>query len=151
MKMRFFVSIISVILVSAIFAAGRSKNEELHGTWINEEYKGTTMPFAIQIYKPDGTYQYFRLGASAWLQDVEGTEEGWIKAYSGPYEIIEKWTDEEGNLWYEIEKHYTAMHKLFVLIKISGSGNILEYVFSKLEFAEDIDPNASTYGIFYRQ
>ena len=150
MKTRMFVSIL-ILVLAVLIIAGRAKKEELHGTWINEEYKGSNIPMAIQIYKPDGTFQYLRLAALSWEEDVERTEEGWIKGYEGPYEIIEKWTDEGGSVWYKTENHVTETDKHFVLIKINGSGSVLEYVWRQIEFAEGIDPNAATYGIFYRQ
>ena len=151
MKSRTLCIIFVLLTMVMVVIAGGSKKEELYGTWINEDIKGATPPTAIQVYKPDGTFQYFRLEAKSWEQEVEKNEEGWIHCYSGPYEIIEKWTDEEGNVWYKIEIHLSPIDKYFALIKINGSSNILEYDLRRIEFAEDINPNASTYGIYYRQ
>jgi hypothetical protein len=151
MKTRIILYVFMVLIFPTIIIASGNKKEELYGTWINEEYKGTSLPLAILIYKPDGTYQYCRLEAASWEQDIERTKEGWIKSMFGTYKIAEKRTDDEGNIWYKIEKHITANKKHFVLIKIDCSGNILEYVYRQAEFAEDIDPNAATYGIYYRQ
>jgi len=150
MKMRFSVLIITVILVSTISVAGGSKKEELYGIWVNYEYKGSSPPF-MTIFKPDGTYQDYRLEAFVWELDVEKTEEGWINAGFGPYEIIEKWTDEGGNIWYKIESIAGANEKSFNLMKISDSGNTLEYMLGKAGYAEETDPNDVKYRIYYRQ
>ena len=45
MKTRYCIMVITVILVSAISVAGGSKKEELYGTWVNDEYEGSTPPF----------------------------------------------------------------------------------------------------------
>ena len=149
MKMRFGVLIMSVILVSTILVAGGSKKEELYGTWVNYEYKGST-PFFMNIYNPDGTYQDYRLEASAWEVDVEKTDEGWIKAGFGPYEIIEKWTDEDGSIWYKTESLF-GNEKFFSLMKLSDSGNTLEYMLGRIGYPEEIEPNDVKYRIYYCQ
>ena len=150
MKIRTSVSIM-ILVLSVFIIAGGSKKEDLHGIWINDEYKTANIPFAILIFDFDGTYQYNYFEAASWEADVERTEEGWITGFFGQYKIAEKRIDDDGNIWYKIEMYAGATLNHHVLVRISGSSNILEYVYRKAKYAEDIDPNTHTYGIYYRQ
>ena len=153
MTMRFCVLIISVILVSAIFVAGGSKKEELYGTWVNEEYKGSTPPFGMVVYNPDGTWEDFRTEASPWEKDVEILEGGWINATYGTYTIEDEWTDSDGNVWYKVEEVIGGFEKFYLLMKISDSNRDLEYMVGRVDYLAEIDPNDAQYRyrIYYRQ
>ena len=93
---------ILVVVVPVLFAGG-SKKEELHGTWINEEYKGSTPPFGKLVHNPDGTWEQFRKEEAPWEPDVEKLESEWISADYATYTIEDKWTDSDGNVWYKVE------------------------------------------------
>ena len=151
--MRFRVLIISVILVSAIFVAGGSKKEELYGTWINDEYKGSTAPQGINVYKPDGTYEVGRKESASWEKDIEISEGEWHMWVYGTYIIKDKWTTADGNVWYKIVYNFYDADKVYTLMKISDSNNTLEIMVSGLDFPKEIDPNDDPYHyrIYYRQ
>ena len=62
-------------------------NEELYGTWINDNAMPPQYPKKT-VYFPGGRKQY------ANISDTEPFEED-------TEEIAEKWTDSEGNIWYK--------------------------------------------------
>ena len=153
MTMRFGVLIIWVILVSAIFVAGGSKKEELFGTWINDEYKGSTAPHGINVYNPDGTYEVGRKEPASWEKDVEISEGGWHMWVYGTYTIADKWTTADGNVWYKVQYNFYDLDKVYTLMKISDSNNTLEIIVSGIDYPEEIDHDADPYHyrIYYRQ
>jgi len=75
----------------------------------------------------------------------------------GTYVLTEKWIYSEGNVWYKrlisvITERLTA----YELIKVSGSGNILERQivtgnYSYGDYLSELYPNKSLYSILYRQ
>ena len=160
MKTRTLISVLFLISIFVMTAPvsfeGGSKKEELYGTWINEEYKDTTPPFEIEVYNPDGTYESFRTEVAPWEKDVEILEGGWIRDAFRTYKIEDKWIDSEGNVWYKVEAitggYEKRPYKVCLLMKISDSNRILEYMYGKGEYYEEIDPSKVpyTYRIYYR-
>ena len=143
---------ILVVVVPVLFAGG-SKKEELHGTWINEEYKGSTPPFGKLVHNPDGTWEFFRKEAAPWETDVEVLEGGWIGGGFGTYTIEDEWTDSDGNVWYKVEAVIGGLEKFYLLMKISDSNRVLEYMVDGVDYREEIDPTDVPYHyrILYRQ
>jgi hypothetical protein len=78
-------------------------------------------------------------------------EGGWINAGYGPYSIEDKWTDENGNIWYKIEYVTGAFEILYDLIKISDSNKTMEIMHGRVGYATEIDPESVKYRIYYRQ
>jgi hypothetical protein len=124
-------------------------NEEIYGTWVNDEM----MPQKVVI-DPDGSMAYY-----------------FPASYSKPYqgwksEIVKKWTDSEGNIYYQTYDTLTfggtMEHTRFQCLKrISESGAVLEWnwvtvsKFSPEKFPSAIDPtknavDVSGYLIFHR-
>ena len=148
---------ILVVVVPVLFAGG-SKKEELHGTWINEEYKGSTHPFEIQVFHPDGTFDFYETEKAPWETEVEVLEGGWIHSVMFTYTIEDKWIDFDGNVWYKVETVQGGIkekvQRLYLLMRISDSNRVLEYMVNRLgEYHEEIDPSdvPYTYRIYYRQ
>ena len=127
-------------------------SEELYGTWTNEEYKSTSPPFEKEVYNPDGTYEYFRTEVAPWEKDVEILEGGWIRGTFGTFTIEDKWIDADTNVWYKVVA-YDGDYRVFLLMKVSNSNNILEYMFSFIDYPVEIDTNnvQGKYVIYYRQ
>jgi len=148
--------IILVVAVPVLFAGG-SKKEELHGTWINEEYKGNTPPFEKHVITPDGTMQFFKTEVAPWEPDIEVLEGGWMPCDSHAYTIEDKWVDSDGNDWYKGEAQVGGYEKIaptaYLLMKISDSNRVLEYMVGRIDYHEELDPTAVkyTYRIYYRQ
>jgi hypothetical protein len=63
------------------------ENEELYGTWVNEDYNSNSK-YAIFEWKADGTFIVYR----------KTTED--LPWEDGTYTITDKWTDSNGDVWY---------------------------------------------------
>ena len=164
MKASSFVSVLILVLAVMVISEGCATkkrmvkdSEELYGTWINEEYKGSTPPFGKNVYNPDGTMEFFRTEAAPWETDIEVSEGGWIGGDSYTYTIEDKWTDSDGNVWYKVKavegghEHGQTFH---LLMKISDSNRVLEYMVGRVGYHEDIDytvTSSYTRRIYYRQ
>ncbi len=146
MKTRKFVSILIIVLIicSAVIAVGGKKEEELYGTWVNSDYNESAETAKI-IVDPDPGIR----------DDANGTVIGYLResdeqpAGRFTFRIEEKWIDDEGNIWYKIEAFsHTRYNHLW---KISNTGNTLEYVRTRPNYPDEIDPNHPNYRILYRQ
>lgn len=119
-------------------------NEELYGTWVNEDsYPQKSVDFA-------GGYKDFQL-----LSDAAPIGEGTL-------DIFAKWKDGEGNVWYKVFGTVTsggyAGTKYQFLCRISKSGKTRESVniwpvtsFDPKHFPSNIDPKDETYRLLNRQ
>ena len=166
MKNRTFVSILilglAVLIIAGSCATKKSMvkdSEELYGTWINEEYKSpSTPPFKIHVINPDGTMGFFRTETSVWEKDVEVLENGWIPCDHYTYTIENKWVDSDGNVMYKVEAIGSGYEKnpvrILLLMKISDSNNVLEYMVNRVDYDETIDyseTNSYIRRIYYRK
>jgi hypothetical protein len=148
--------LISILVVPNLFAEG-SKKEELYGTWINEEYKGSTSPFDIMVISHKGTIHFYTTEASVWETEIERLENGWIPCDFHTLTIEDKWIDSEGNVWYKIVAdgggYEKRVVKSYLLMKISDSNKVLEYMVGRKGYREVLDPTEVkyVYRIYYRQ
>ena len=123
MKTRTLVSILVLVLAVLIISEGYATDKKVtkkdyrfvSGTWINEEYN--SKPFREKyVVRRDGTFDRYNRTSDAGKQ---GT---------GHYEIIEKWIDSEGNIWYKM--HVWSGVKVegqpvsYELDKFSNSGKV---------------------------
>ena len=158
MKTRALVSILILALAVVIIAGScatekkayvAKENEELYGTWINEDYNNTTgiiRHYAKEIRNPDGTFALY-------LNEFD------TKPYMiGKSIITDSWTDSEGNIWFKEEYYIGAYFEgkkvsEYRLTKISNSGRTLEGVDNAAiaGYPTEIDPTNSWYHILYRQ
>jgi hypothetical protein len=153
MKTRTMVSIL-IIVLAVLFIAGscatgkkasvieRDIFKELSGTWVNEDYLGTWMYYEQKlIIYPDGKHEYYPL-----TTDTNPTRQGYFLT------ITETWTDSEGVIWYKsiLERDETV----YVLGKISNSGNKWEWIGDGIEIPIEWDTSKTRYvyyDIRYRQ
>ena len=90
-RMLFLVVLIMVVLLIAGSCATGKKayvtqeDEELYVAWINTEYDFRSPPAKV-VYHPDGTLEVYWTTKSN--NKIDGTSR-----------IIEKWTEDEGNIW----------------------------------------------------
>jgi hypothetical protein len=131
-------------------------NEELYGTWTNEN--ASTMQPQKSINFPGGYKAYEKITDTSPFE--EGTEQ-----------IAEKWTDSEGNVWYKIINVITLGivpsgpykgydykgWKIQCLQKVSNSGTVREWTWVQVPafdpslYPTKIDPTDSQhYAIVYR-
>ena len=140
--MKYRVFLILALFVARPLAAQQyvsQENEEIYGTWVNTDYSGGYNEEQKIVIHPDGLELY---GMAA------------FDFHSGKdrYTILEKWKDENDNIWYK--RHIFASYgKWSDLTRISQDQSVMEYVFSYVvsKIPEKIDPNHKNYRIYYRQ
>ena len=145
MKTRMLTSILILVLIvcTAVLMGSKKKEEELYGTWINTNYN-TVAKMAKYVFKPESI-----------RDDADGMYTLYVRDYDeNPYESVsfrieDKWTDDEGNIWYKFEPF--AVFKYYALFKMSDSGQTLEMIFSNQDYPTEMDPTDIEYRIYYRQ
>jgi hypothetical protein len=71
-------------------------DEEIYGTWINKQYSGlSSMRPQKSVVTADGYKRYLM------LTDSGASQEGTVQ-------IVSKWTDAEGNIWYRTFRTVTS-------------------------------------------
>ena len=118
-------------------------HEELYGTWTNEK-----MFPPKWVMRSDGIYEQCNSIAKT------------VPFERGEFEIWKKWTDSEGNIWYDAAcTVVSGVHPGFMFQatwKISESGNVAEWVrrhvsrFDQSYFVSTIDSKDLSYR-FYRR
>ncbi len=144
-------SLMILLFVSGASGFGQEKyipkpDEELYGTWINEQMNPPRM-----VRSPDGSFAgYF---PATYSKPFQG----------GESEIFRKWTDSEGSVYYETFDTFTFGSPMFNktqdLWKVSKSGKVLEMIRLVVgDFRPDrfptfdtkIDHMSTEYFIYYR-
>jgi hypothetical protein len=153
MKARILVLSTAVILLCAIPSGviGQEKyalkaNEEIYGTWTNEQYNGNDIYHSPKVVvTPDGYKLYRNVSDSVTIE-------------AGTLGVDSKWTDSEGNIWYKAFGTGTTGDHWQEIDKISRSGTVRETQIRPLGFGQfdpsnyptEIFPNSSGYRILYR-
>jgi len=120
-------------------------NEEIYRTWTNE--KISAQKFVIG---PDGGKAYLKLTDTTPFFETGG-------------EIVSKWTDSEGNVWYKVlgirtKGSYSGV-RFKELDKVSKSGSVLESMWpaptsdkemKNPRYPARIDPKDPNYAIYYK-
>ncbi len=121
-------------LLTVIVAAQNYK--ELGGTWENPQYSEGVWKLSIAA---DGSYESF-------------AKAGTVKsAFTGKCKIVDKWRDSWGCLCYKTILHSDTGKMSYCLMKISTSGNMLEYVEDAKEYPRFFNPEVYTYRKLYRK
>jgi hypothetical protein len=120
-------------------------NEEIYGTWTN----------------PDSAQQKVVIGPSGWLiyAYMDDTSEIW----GGSGQIVQKWTDSQGVIWYKTFSTVTSGYgggrggKSQSLYRLSKGGTVLEAQEATVadldpkQFPARIDPNdRDNYRMYFR-
>ena len=141
--------IVAVFIVSGGYATGKKAISEAEflnvysGTWINEDYDGSMWEPQVWVHYSDGTWDmYSNLGDD-------------FKRCVGVDEIIDTWTDSNGNYWgttkWECTRH---LWKAYTMRKISDSGNTHELLWRMGDepIEEwDVENEEYKYFVHYRQ
>ena len=145
MKIRTYLIIVIFLFVVSFLCAEDLKvfsNEELAGTWVNPDYTGFS--YNLQKYI---LYQW-------------GYHEAYIKlnsdtlAYRGTYQLIDKWTDSNGNTLYKsIVRYEGGINISYEIGKISNDKTTWELAFSYVSMPteDDLNPDNANCRIYYRQ
>ncbi|MGD9311089.1 MAG: hypothetical protein PVG51_18245 [Desulfosarcina sp.] len=129
-----FAVCISVVLYAAI---SLSESDEICCTWINLKHIEGNFPQKIMFHY-DGTYATYKEMVSS-------------KTLSrGTFQITKKWSDSNGDIWYQIIKEDSNKGKQFQLTKVSQNGRKLEFVCSKENFPREINLKSDSYCNYIR-
>ena len=150
MKTRMFVLfvilVVAVLIISEGFATEKKVTKRdyrfFSGTWINEEYNKRDFPAKWVIHRDGTSDKYNRISDTG-------------KKGSGHYEIVEKWIDDEGNIWYKLHTWGGVVVEgkpdNYELDKFSDSGKVWEWISLSGDFPTELDVNHLWYHIYYRQ
>jgi hypothetical protein len=121
-------------------------DEEIYGTWINEE----EAPQKWILYA-NGTYEYY-----IYASDTSPYE-------GGTFQLYKKWKDDQGNIWYydyviPYEHRAGGTRNVQELDRIYRNGKewVWEYdseivgAFDPGTFLAKIDPESARYHVYYR-
>ena len=144
----------TVIVLSILVTGGWAQqkyvpktDEELYGTWTNGQNSG-------DWFRPQ------KLVLTADQYAVYGSTEA-LPTFTWMLRIDDKWTDTDGNIWYEVFAVGTGCfkgHSTQELYKLSKSGSVMERALEMTTGEDDpalypkgVDPNAPvSYWILYR-
>jgi hypothetical protein len=118
--------------------------EEFFGTWVNPELRSPVYARKLRCYA---------WGLIEWYNEVDGT----VYDGRGTSTVVEKWTDEAGNIWYrnyERWAHEDAYgNTVYNLLRVSSDGQTLEFVWAGTGWPNpaDMDPDHNTTYVKYRR
>jgi hypothetical protein len=131
------------VLVGVIFAAllvytaePFAQSDEICCTWINTEYTAGDRPQKM-VFNYDGTFETFK------------SKEAVDPLMRGVYQIVQKWIDAEGLIWYKVKLFdmYGTKHQL---ARINQKGDNLEFVHKPYEYPTTIDHQHQNYSTYSR-
>jgi hypothetical protein len=133
-----------VILVPEQFYVPDTQ-EQLYGSWMVTKTHLTTFVYPKMVIHSWGLVEFF--------ESVSSTSYAW----RGSSTIVQKWTDEAGNIWYKeffrlSMKGFYAGHA-YNLLRISADGRILESIFGNVGWPEpsEMDPESNTTYVQYQR
>ena len=152
-------TLVAIVLFAALVQVGAwaqgkyapKPDEDLYGTWINEQYPKNDIFHPQKVVNAADRYEVY-LG----IADSVSSE-------SAKVEIDAKWTDSEGNAWYKTFATITAGifkgNRWQAINKLSKSGTVWERQLNPI-YTEDFSPNkypttidpkdSGNYRILYR-
>jgi hypothetical protein len=141
-----FASVLAVFLVATGCGPRHyvaKANEEIYGTWTSTQRS----PHKL-VMLSDGTWEEYIYESDA------------APTYKGTYQIIDKWKDAEGNVWYKefVKLTFPTGTKEMTqeLDRIDRLGHVWEFDFDyvshydPLNFPKEINPKGYNYGIYKR-
>jgi beta-lactamase regulating signal transducer with metallopeptidase domain len=116
--------------------------EELYGTWLNQDYSGIVGGNCQKVVFDDWGYAYDYRSVA----DPDSLNR-WTST------IVDKWEDSAGDVWYREFEQCPGFYSLLQLVRISGGGKTLEWVFDYHDFPEQTDMNSLniTYRVYHRE
>lgn len=129
----------TMVLLSLVLLFGCTKpNKDLfYGTFTNESMSTPKTSHTPGVFKDYAT-----------ISDT-------TPSVQGPEQIVDYWTDSEGNVWFKTNAIWKG-EKYQTFQKISKSGTVLEIVSNKVtefdskSFPTKVDPTVSSYRIYHR-
>jgi hypothetical protein len=146
-------SVAVILIVAGGCAPGKyvaKQNEQLYGTWTNQQNVGGVLSPQKAVVTVDGNKLYSKISDS-------------VPSEENTFQIDSKWTDSEGNIWYKIFGTVTMGAykgaRWQELEKLSKSGTVWERALNALgasgefnpqNYPPRIDPKYFEYRILYR-
>lgn len=126
------------ICFSLVLYAGvtLSESDEICCTWVNTKYETGKTPHKIMFHY-DGTYATYTKSSTEAIA-------------RGMFQIVKKWTDSEGQVWYKIVMHDPAQGKKYKLARVSEGGKKLEFVCNSDKYPTAIKTEESGYCNYLR-
>lgn len=114
-----------------------SESDEICCTWFNLKHIEGKFPQKI-VFHYDGTYATYEE-----LNSIDALSRGM-------FQIVKKWTDSEGDIWYKIIMQDPKRGNRYKLAKVSKEGRKLEFVCKSDKYPTKIDGNESDYCNYMR-
>ena len=134
--------VLAVLVISGSCATGKkavkAPIESVYGTWANLDYNTKDYTAKCKI-RPDGI-----------IEVASHTELEYHQWDDITFTIIESWMDSDGNKYYKVDDAH-GIDTWYELWRINEIDSVLEYVWSKIDYPSEIDPNHPNYRILYRQ
>jgi hypothetical protein len=130
---------IMAICLSLVLYAGIAfpESDEICCTWFNVNYVEGKFPQKIMFHY-DGTYaSYKALNSSNALS-------------RGMFQVVKKWQDEEGYIWYKIIMDDPRQGKKYQLARVSHNGRQLEFICNNDSYPAELNPNETGYCSYRR-
>ena len=133
------VLIVAAICISLMFYAGEafSESDEICCTWVNTKYVSGDRPQKL-MFNLDGTFVTYNTKTS-----TEALQRG-------TFQIVKKWKDSGGNIWYQIKMQNLKYGTKYKLAKVSKDGDKLEFVCKSDKYPAEIDKNEPEYCNYLR-
>ena len=130
---------VAAICISLMFYAGEafSESDEICYTWVNTKYVSGDRPQKL-MFNLDGTFVTYNTKTS-----TEALQRG-------TFQIVKKWKDSGGNIWYQIKMQNPKYGTKYKLAKVSKDGDKLEFVCKSDKYPAEIDKNEPDYCNYLR-
>lgn len=130
--------VLTICLSMFIYAdVSLSESDEICCTWINLKYIEGKIPQKV-VFHHDGTYAtYGKIDSANALS-------------RGTFQVVKKWTDSEGFIWYNIIMNDPRKEKIYKLARVSENGRNLEFVCNKDNYPTAINPDSTGYCNYMR-
>ncbi len=135
--MRYFVTMVISMSIIFIASVSISDTDIIYGLWSNRGYYSNDFPEKIE-FNYDGTYATYKHFIDV---DIDSR---------GTYQITKKWSDSNGNIWYEIIITDLKVGKKYQLTRVDKKGRKLEFSSNKYNFPSKLDPEKNGCCIYWR-
>ena len=127
------------ICLSMIFYAGvtLSESDEICCSWVNTKYENGKPPQKIAFHY-DGTFATYN------------NRESDVALSRGTFQIVKKWSDADGYLWYKIIMNDSVQGKKYKLARVTSDGKKLEFISKTDSYPTEIKADSSGYCNYMR-
>ena len=131
--------IVAALCIPLMFYAGEafSESDEICCTWVNTKYVSGDRPQKL-MFNLDGTFVTYNTKTS-----TEALQRG-------TFQIVKKWKDSGGNIWYQIKMQNPKYGTKYKLAKVSKDGDKLEFVCKSDKYLAEIDKTEPDYCNYLR-